>query len=55
MRSGHSSEVRAGYESDILYAYAKPDVEAARLVAHDLRLAVIASASFIELQPSDAA
>ena len=47
-RAPNGYEVRAGYENDILYAYSEPDVETARVVANDLRLAVLATASFVE-------
>jgi hypothetical protein len=46
-RSSGGYEVRAGYEDDVLCAYLESDVETARIVANDLRLAVIASAAFV--------
>jgi hypothetical protein len=46
--SPNGYEVRAEYENDILYSYFEADVETARVIANDLRVAVMATASFIE-------
>jgi hypothetical protein len=53
-RSPNGYEVRAFYDDDVLYAHAESSVEAARAVARDLRSAVIASGSFVELERADA-
>jgi hypothetical protein len=52
-RSPNGYEVRAGYADDLLYAFSESDVETARVIAGDLRHAVVASASFVELTSAD--